>query len=1614
MARSSKFGTFGGVFTPAILTILGVIMYLRLPWVVGNGGLWMAWGIVVVAHVVSLTTGLSVSSMATDKRVKAGGSYYILSRSLGLPIGGALGIALFVGLSFSVSLYVIGFSESVLGYFGHELSSANIRVVGSIMLGSVATVTLISTALAIKTQYFIMAAIAISLGSILIGSDLPRPETVHFEPIAGGAGFAVLFGIFFPAVTGFEAGVSMSGDLKDPKRSIPVGTMAAIFFGLAVYIALSYFLAWRIPAEELANNPRVLLEYSFMGELVVPGIWGATISSALGSILGAPRILQACAVDGIGPRLFAKGTGAANEPRNALLLTTFIAWGGVLVGELDIIARVVSMFFLTSYGFLNLAAFIESWVSPDFRPDFRIPRIVSLIGSVTCFALMIQMDIAAMVGATVAMAALYAVLKRRELVLEGGDAWSGVFAALVRWSLGRLSRDGGEHERNWRPHIISFGGDGVHALAEQFVGRSGLLSDLSEEAGPGTTDAWTARTQACRYHGLPGLAPNTVLLDLDDMLASPHEAQQFLEQLDSSRYNVLVTRPRATVVPGRIDVWWRGRGGSLAFALALVRSITTARRWRRAGVRFNIPMHNAAERRIVERRISHWLEQARVEADLRSVNPNERPAFESESADAALTLLGLPEAPDPEEWADRLRSLTRDLPNCLLIRPADRFEDPLGESRESVADIAVVEVADEDEVLIADEALAEIVESIEKGLIDAFLEPLREMDRALLSELAEAADECEQAGERALRKFARLQSSDMSLSTDVVARIRSDTWDALADTVGRVGRDEGDHERWIVAAVDATDRALADIVLSTFRTLRVRRTETGEVTVAGTRMESLFRGRTLYLQAELAGIVTGEVEEIVESSIQRLVAARLEHVTTLHTVAVDLGETIGQAAEGGEFDSDWRSSLDAWREELSSIARAESAAARTAARRLVERLVDRMRNAPRRLIPQRAASVATWLDGEDVASTHAPRLDAIDDALEVTELELRMLTVIEALRDGVHHTLQRMHQRLDAGLKTDLKGLRRALVTGATDEALSRRSGEFDASAVTRDLARTIEEILTDVPDTIRIIPELALARMEAEEELDETEAQNIAVRQLVGYLLETEFLRESQAASRELERAARRAEDLLRDAGRIVADLEATSEDGVESDLSAALDEVLERLDQTKRDLDSAEQTFASEVKEQLDDVARRITATKLASTASELSRFVRTREQRELLTSAARAVRKWRADVSQRLVDLALRWDAGWAAARDERRTAEPNTVERLLQLRSHVAPSPAVLDELPVFYRRTFTAQTNDPLLIVSGEDEVDLARTAVARYESGHTGALLVTGGPGAGVTTTARRILEEVFANRPTIEIQPPDVATCDPAEFDAAVASAARAADGTPVETALRSLSRGTVILVHDLELWWMRDEGGLDVIEHLERLIEQFGARFLFVCTASHVSANFFRRLGVLEPSVVGHVPVRPLVAAEVLEAVMRRHRAAGLELRFEGGDAPSDLALARYFSAMRQLTGGAVGPALAAWLAHIVDVDADAITLAPISNPSLDAFATLPGEWVNVVATVAVHRRLDDEALEALLGEDALAAARSLTRAGLFVRREDVTRFDRYMRPYAVRWLIDQGVLQ
>ncbi|MCB8949185.1 MAG: Na-K-Cl cotransporter [Ardenticatenaceae bacterium] len=457
----NKFGTFAGVFTPTVLTILGAIMYLRLGQVVGNAGLLGTILIILLAHVITVSTGLAVSSVVTNTRVGAGGAFAIIAQSLGLEVGGSVGIPLFIAQGISVALYVLAFAEAWLRIF----PAHPIFLVSVLSFAVVFGIAYVSAQFAARIQYFILGIVGFSLFSVFlasfpIGGRAGLTETAVLWGTFSEWSFWETFAIFFPAVTGIMVGISLSGSLKEPRRSIPLGTMSAILLTMVVYLLLAYWLSRAATPTELSNST-IMVDKAFWGWAILAGMLGATFSSALGSLVAAPRVMQALAQHGILPfsDYLAQET-KKGEPRQALYVTGAIGFITLLIalasGGLNAVAGIITMFFLITYGMLNLVVLIEQMLSTvSFRPTFRVPRVVPLIGLVGCIFVMLLINPVFSLFAVVMVTLVYTYLLRRNLAYLPSDVRSGMFLSLAEWASTRVSRLPPAVKRTWKPSVLA-------------------------------------------------------------------------------------------------------------------------------------------------------------------------------------------------------------------------------------------------------------------------------------------------------------------------------------------------------------------------------------------------------------------------------------------------------------------------------------------------------------------------------------------------------------------------------------------------------------------------------------------------------------------------------------------------------------------------------------------------------------------------------------------------------------------------------------------------------------------------------------------------------------------------------------------------------------------------------------------------------------------------------------------------------------------------------------------------------------------------------------------------------------------------------------------------------
>jgi amino acid transporter len=724
-----KFGTFLGVYTPSVLTILGLIMYLRFGWVIGNLGLPLTLFIVVLSSSITFITGLSASAVATNMKVGVGGEYYLISRSLGLELGGAIGIPLFMCRTLSITFYSFGLAESIAPFLPKawgEVTPFTIQIITVIIILFITGISGKSAGLALKLQIPIMIAVGLSIIALVagvIGGGVRAPEFTATYRTAP-EGFWYVFAVFFPAVTGFTAGIGMSGDLKDPKKSIPRGTMLAVLTGFLTYMFVLVLLGItaRLSHAELAEPGVIWIRVAVLGAwLIYPGIWGAILSSAFGSILGGPRVLQALSSDGLAPRFLSK-LSKTGQPTVATWVSGAIALAAVGLGGLNAVAQFVTILFLTLYIIINLSAGLEKLVGdPSYRPTINVPWYVSLIGSIGAIIVMALINPVACIIAVVLVSTLFIYLRRRAMKKRWGDVRAGLWIALARFALLKLHRHSIE-PRNWRPQILLFTGNpakrkGLVRLANWFSQNQGLVTAvqlivgdieeeykdiekkrremdnaLEDEGLMAFSEVDVVSDYECgildiiQANGMADLQSNTVMFGWPKRPGRLESTLRIMRSVSRTGKSTIIARTKWVHDPGQemqIDIWWRGLQNNGDLMLLLAHLLKLNAEWRRAKIRICSIVESEEERERMDASLNRLVPETRIKAAIEViVRPKDITAaavMHAHSRDSVVVFLGLrePEPGTESEYAERLRELAEGFNTTIFVRNAGEFSGHL-------------------------------------------------------------------------------------------------------------------------------------------------------------------------------------------------------------------------------------------------------------------------------------------------------------------------------------------------------------------------------------------------------------------------------------------------------------------------------------------------------------------------------------------------------------------------------------------------------------------------------------------------------------------------------------------------------------------------------------------------------------------------------------------------------------------------------------------------------------------------------------------------------------------------------------------------------------------------
>lgn len=708
-----KHGGFGTapVYFTAISTILGAVLFLRFGFAVGTLGFWGAILIIILGHLITIPTALAISEIATNTRVEGGGEYFIISRSFGLKIGSTIGITLFFSQAISIAFYIIAFTEAFtplfnwwIGHFGFELPRQAISIPALVFLAG--SILWKGAGSGMKMLYVVNIILFLTLILFFIGKPIPVESAEGVvEEIKSNFGFFnndklfIVFAICFPAFTGMTAGVGLSGDLKNPGKSIPLGTMGATLTGLIVYVFVVWKLAISASSEDLVADQLIMSRIAVFGPIVIPiGLMACTYSSALGSILVAPRTLQALATDRSFPfqrinDFLSKGKGKNREPFNATIISFLIALVFVTIGSIDTVAEIISMFFLITYGTLCLISFLNHFGSPpSYRPRFRSKWYFSLGGFLLAIWVMFMINSLYTILALIIIVVIYLVVEHYNKEQKGlVDIFQGaLFQLNRRLRVFMQKNQKGNENEEWRPSAIcispnSFERDKVlelmkwisyqHGFGTYFHYIEGYYSKQTNaeskeilqmliENQKGHESALyidtmispsytSAIAQVIQTPSISGMENNMVVFEYDKQ--HPEELNRIIDNINLTRagnFDVCIfagsTYPLRT--RNGIHVWIRAtdeKNTNLMILLGYI--IMSHPDWRKSQIK--IYMTSTSEdtealKRVLEKRIADGrlpITLANIEIVILSEQQTIRDAIVQRSKQAGLTLIGFRE-----------------------------------------------------------------------------------------------------------------------------------------------------------------------------------------------------------------------------------------------------------------------------------------------------------------------------------------------------------------------------------------------------------------------------------------------------------------------------------------------------------------------------------------------------------------------------------------------------------------------------------------------------------------------------------------------------------------------------------------------------------------------------------------------------------------------------------------------------------------------------------------------------------------------------------------------------------------------------------------------------------
>jgi hypothetical protein len=1510
-----------------------------------------------------------------------------------------------------------------------------------------------------------MAAIALSLLSIFfgIGHHDYAPSEVNFAPLATTAPFMVLFGIFFPAVTGFEAGVSMSGDLKDPKKSLPYGAMLAVGVGFIVYIGLAFFYTFSVDSNALVNDPQILFKISLSPTLVIIGIWGATLSSAFGSILGAPRILQAIAQDKIVHSVFARGAGNANEPRNALLLAFLIAETGILIGELDVIARIVSMFFITTYAFLNLAAAIESWSSSDYRPAFKIPKFVSILGTLSAFIVMILLDFLALAAAILVLGLLYLYLRRKELILESGDAWSSFWTNLAKKSLLNLSLERG-NTRNWRPNVLLFSrNEEAHKnlieMGLALTGKLGALTDfnlinpqnphsniskIENQVGEVKKQNYFIREfQADSFangiktvssvYGFSGFEPNTVMMSWDKNVHKTSFLVDIIKDLKTKNLNTIFLEYDKNNGFGKkqhIDIWWDGEGRFLSFALNILKFLSSDSSWRDAQARILVINSHTALQDSIIRNTNAIIKDMRLQAEVKVINDDFgsrtiEEIINSESSGADLLMIGISQNKNAytTEYINYINRLAALPSSLLLLAPSDEFDE--------------ISLFENVQTKVKQEAF--IGESIE-------LKPLPSLENHIVSKRIEKLDvDCMKMG-------SDFVASTLNKIINVIRSMQLELKDFVIHNKTILNKeldDEGNHNpiktisrnhqlylRKIAYQVEQRHQGLLHEMKNDLKqgisellselnnyTRYTPETITIPLLTNGSEETEINFKYKKFIDHHINALVKPEItkqllllEEITINQMIKLRELLFGINDSYEKLLLSNEDNPDKSLEGLE---DQIKGFDELENNLSQFADHTNSKLLQTFRNLSVTMAGEMIDPEH--IGARKKVIKVKMDNHDeyLSSFAEQFVEGVKHMNNTLYLDAHVLSTKNLARNIIKSGNKKISNSITEKLLEPIEDFIKV-----TEKAVSETDAEFKSIQLPDNLEvrqifieawNKITDIIDNFPEDIEI-PE-AIYNASGNLHFSDYNVLHINLKKSSNYYMDTIFYEPYYRELEQLEKIIQASITATREANSLlVFNINNQKNNNLKDVLNANTDnqiyiKLLQQISKVKDEVTDAIERMEHFSMVHLQSAFSKLFYHSIADSERNISSEQRELTGRKLTAGISKGIKNIKDSINNLIVFLINSSSSGMLKSRKYLGTKEKTYTQSsyLLELIEQLLPNQKTYNTVPVFYRKLMNSNAKiiDEFWIPR-EGEINKIKDGLNKHRRGFGGAILITGTHGAGKTAISRYAVTHLFKKKNIYWVDGPVGGSTSVEEFLKALQSTVNSQDD--FIDLFNNMTNESTLVINDLELWWERRAGGDEVLQKIIELVQTFGQKIFFVLNCNNHSFNIIKKLVPIEENCLSIVECNPFNARELKQLILSRHKSSGIQFIYNDSpeESVSQLSLSLLFNSYFNATKGIPGVALNTWKSNILDTKDEAIVIKKPEHPSHELFLNLPSDWLIILSLFIQHKHMDVEKLVRISGypiEEVKTLVLNLKNAGILVyKNEKVITIGRIVEPLIV----------